>query len=357
MAPDRFRTLIFFITSRCNQYCPNCFNRENLNAADDLKTGEIIRVFQALPRFETLLLSGGEPTLREDFADIVDYAAGHNRIKSLSLPTNGFDVHRCIGLLEGLRDHPELQYVHFAVSLDAMGRAHDQLRGRKGAFERACETLRQAIAVAETAPGKIAVSINTVIGIQPLEEVMSLLDFAADRMPQARHSFELARGMGVLVSPPFQETQLKSFHERVIGRKARATHPFTISFAELARERRRYALQREFFFRSAAWPRIPCSAGRTISVLDANGDVRLCEMKKPVGNVRQTDYSMMSILQGPGVRNRINRLLSERCSCTHVCFLYESMLDSPHFMYVDLPISMVSLLACRRGTPKRHSTQ
>ena len=42
-----------------------------------------------MPPFRTLLLSGGEPTLRKDLPDLVSVFLKHNRIRTVSVPTNG----------------------------------------------------------------------------------------------------------------------------------------------------------------------------------------------------------------------------------------------------------------------------
>src|SRR5438128_2735573 len=64
--------LIVFINSICNLTCEHCFYWSSLNKKDDLTFEEFDRLTAELGRIENLNLSGGEPFLRPDFAEIVD---------------------------------------------------------------------------------------------------------------------------------------------------------------------------------------------------------------------------------------------------------------------------------------------
>src|SRR5580765_7718571 len=62
--------LILFINSICNMKCEHCFYWQELNQRDDLTTAEIIKLSESLGPIENLNLSGGEPFLRREFAEI-----------------------------------------------------------------------------------------------------------------------------------------------------------------------------------------------------------------------------------------------------------------------------------------------
>src|SRR5690242_4358849 len=62
--------LILFINSICNMKCEHCFYWQNLNRRDDLTKEEIFALSNSLGRVENLNLSGGEPFLRKEFAEI-----------------------------------------------------------------------------------------------------------------------------------------------------------------------------------------------------------------------------------------------------------------------------------------------
>ena len=68
----RLGTVILFVTSRCNAYCQTCFYHAELNHPGDMTFAQIEKVSRTMPPISDLWLSGGEPTLRKDVADVID---------------------------------------------------------------------------------------------------------------------------------------------------------------------------------------------------------------------------------------------------------------------------------------------
>ena len=54
----QLRTLIFFVTSRCNAKCRTCFYWQELNRQGDLSFAEIDKLTGTMPQFRELWLSG-----------------------------------------------------------------------------------------------------------------------------------------------------------------------------------------------------------------------------------------------------------------------------------------------------------
>src|SRR5713226_7212291 len=82
--------MIVFINSICNLTCEHCFYWRNLNRRDDLTFEEFQKLSRELGRFENLNLSGGEPFLRPEFADICGLFIRNNGVKQIYVPTNGY---------------------------------------------------------------------------------------------------------------------------------------------------------------------------------------------------------------------------------------------------------------------------
>src|SRR5438105_4452485 len=86
--------LIYFVTSHCNAKCRTCFYWQELNQRGDLTFDQIKRVSRSAPQFSDLWLSGGEPTLRPELAEIIDLFATNNGVTRISFPTNGLQPER-----------------------------------------------------------------------------------------------------------------------------------------------------------------------------------------------------------------------------------------------------------------------
>src|SRR5215218_8607398 len=69
---------VLFINSICNMKCEHCFYWTHLNKRDDLSFDELVALSKSLGPIENLNLSGGEPFLRKEFAEICLQFVRHN---------------------------------------------------------------------------------------------------------------------------------------------------------------------------------------------------------------------------------------------------------------------------------------
>ncbi|MCX8172247.1 MAG: radical SAM protein [Archaeoglobaceae archaeon] len=127
--------IVWNISSRCNLKCLHCYARTKVRKRE-ISTEECERIIDNLAKFRIplILFSGGEPLLREDIFEIVEYAK-RKKIK-VALSTNGTLINRDIA--EQLKI---FEYV--GISLDGI-RVHDEIRGVAGAFESALKGLKIA---------------------------------------------------------------------------------------------------------------------------------------------------------------------------------------------------------------------
>ena len=134
-------SVFLFVTAKCNSKCRTCFYASETKKTDDLTFDEIRRLSETAPRFDKLWLSGGEPFLREDLAEIIALFHRNNGISVINLPTNGLledRVDHVVGRL--LSSCPEMN-IHLNFSLDGLGETHDRVRGVKDNFKK--KTLKE----------------------------------------------------------------------------------------------------------------------------------------------------------------------------------------------------------------------
>lgn len=92
---DRARSLHLYLTNKCNLRCPHCYMFSGDPNGDELSTEEIkklISEYRTIAHGKKITISGGEPTVRDDFEDIVDYA--HGMGLEIKLLTNGVLLNR-----------------------------------------------------------------------------------------------------------------------------------------------------------------------------------------------------------------------------------------------------------------------
>src|SRR5512147_83188 len=88
--------LVLFINSICNMKCEHCFYWTSLNKRDDMSKDEIFALSRSLGKLENLNLSGGEPFLRKEFAEICRQFIQHNGVRQIYVPTNGYYKDRTV---------------------------------------------------------------------------------------------------------------------------------------------------------------------------------------------------------------------------------------------------------------------
>jgi molybdenum cofactor biosynthesis enzyme MoaA len=319
------RYLIFFVTSRCNSRCVTCFYWQEMErAGSDFSLDEIERIAGHLGPLETLLLSGGEPTLRTDLAELVETFFRHNGVRHVGLPTNGLLPERTRDLVEKILTRCPGMRLDVNVSLDDLGERHDAIRGVEGNFDCALETIRLAARLRERFDN-LFVNVETVVFSANWQHVCELLDFVRGRLDVNGHYVELMRGNprdGRLDLPPRSEIHrihrlvLKN-HLRYHGdpRKKRWPHEMPYLY-ELYRWQERV-------LRGERWAAL-CPAACDVAVIESDGRVRGCELRGVIGDLRQCDYDLRRILESPQAATERREIETTRCSCTHCVFIYQA---------------------------------
>jgi MoaA/NifB/PqqE/SkfB family radical SAM enzyme len=161
-APAR---IYFELTRKCNLRCKSCFNESSNALSNELSTKEILSILDQLNELGTfeIRFTGGEPTSRNDFFEIIKYAKELGFY--ISMGTNGVYPE---GLIEKVTDSG---VDWFIVSVDGSRETNDFVRGA-GSFDRMLSSIKFF-----SKKGK-RVRLNTVIGKHNIQDVKFLADLA-----------------------------------------------------------------------------------------------------------------------------------------------------------------------------------
>jgi radical SAM protein with 4Fe4S-binding SPASM domain len=127
----------FFITKACNLRCKLCGVGAGEPLDYELPTEEVFKVVDNMAEagLSHISFSGGEPTVRKDFFEVINYAS--KRIRSIGVVTNGLVVDR-----EYARKLVLAGAGSVMVSLDgAKAETHDFNRG-EGSYEKAIQAIK-----------------------------------------------------------------------------------------------------------------------------------------------------------------------------------------------------------------------
>jgi|SRR5579862_701188 len=314
--------LILFINSICNQTCEHCFYWQNLNRKDDLTVDELRRLSNSLGRIENLNLSGGEPFLRPEFAEICGFFIQTNHVKQIYVPSNGSMTDRTIRSLEQVFREPSLELFAVELSLDGMPAYHDGFRGMKHAFDRAMATY-DALAELQKREPRLRIHAISTATESNLAGLRELTTFLFERCPAMDHH-NLALIRGERKNPSLRGPALEAYSElyryvRSLWAPRESTRYGAIVEPMLQWAKIQTAERREQV--------IPCQAGKLSAVVYSNGDVSVCESHPPIGNLRQASFP--EIWRSQAARDLRRSIAAKACYCTNEVFLWPSITYQP----------------------------
>jgi MoaA/NifB/PqqE/SkfB family radical SAM enzyme len=314
--------LVLFINSICNQKCEHCFYWRNLNRKDDLSKEELFALSRSLGRIENLNLSGGEPFLRPDLAEICRQFIRHNKVRQIYVPTNASFADRVVKQVSETLQEKDLDLFVLEISLDGLGEFHDNFRGMKGAFERAMATY-DALAELQAKDPRLRVHSISTATADNLDEIRRLTTYLFDRCPKMdHHNLAIIRGDRKnpdLRGPDLAEyMKLYDYVQRLWSSREENRYGSIVEPLLQTAKAKIVAEQRQV---------VSCKAGVLSAVVYANGDVALCETHPPVGNLRQNTFpEIWKSAAAEQLRASIRR---KECYCTLEIALWSSFTFQP----------------------------
>ncbi len=276
------------LTNACNLACIHCrASAIREPPPDELSTTEAKHFVDELVEYKPIIiLTGGEPLLREDVFDIAGYASSKGL--RVVLATNGTLLTHDIA-----RKLKEAGIQRISISIDGSNtRTHDTFRGELGAFDaalRGIEILKKE---------GISFQINTTITKRNLDEIPRIYDLALELKASALHIFLLVpTGRGEEIEqeeiPPHEyERVLNWFYDKSkdAGIQLKATcapHYFRIMRQRAKAEGIRITKETHGLEAMTKG----CLGGSAFCFVSSKGDVYPCGyLPALAGNIRQTPF-------------------------------------------------------------------
>jgi len=261
--------LTWELTYACNLACVHCLSSSGRRAPRELTAAECRAVIDELEAMKVFYVNigGGEPTVRRDFWELVDYAAAHH--VGVKFSTNGTRITRQIA-----RQLAGSDYVDVQISLDgATAAVNDAVRGA-GSHDAA---MRAMVNLAEA--GLVGFKISVVMTRHNVAQLDAFKAIADRFSAQLRITRLRPSGRGVDV---WDELHLT-------GAQQRELYDWLVAHGE-------DVLTGDSFFHLAGFgDPLPglniCGAGRVVCLIDPVGDVYACPFTIHddflAGNVRQ----------------------------------------------------------------------
>ena len=274
------RSLIFAVTEKCNLRCRMCDIWEKQpQKKKELSLCSIEKISQgkAFCRTGAITLTGGEPFLREDLAEIFGAAKKINPKAVITISTNGTLTENIIRFVRQINC---LQRVFIEISLHGL-EAHDDMVGVSGAFAAVQKTLRALKSV-----NRIKTGCKFVITPWNFGEIKKFSEYCEqEKIPFTLKMIE----------------NVSSYTNTLHHEENAAEEKFSFSPAQIAEIVKslkaagslRFADRKTFYglnrFLTSRPGRFPCPVPRKSVFVGADGLVYRCRMFAPAGQLGELD--------------------------------------------------------------------
>lgn len=273
---ERRPVVVWNSTRRCNLRCVHCYTDSTSKMYEnELDHEEALAFISDIAEFGSpaLLMSGGEPLMRDRVFDLIGHALDGGLAVTLS--SNGTLI-----TPETAKRLAELGVRYVGLSLDGIGEVHDGFRGRRGAFDRTLQGIRNLRAVG--VPVGIRVTL-TPTAIAALPDLMALAEAEDVSRACFYHLVPSGRGRGQVPVTPAQAREavesIFGWAEDLVERESSISVLTVDNYSDgpalYLRTRQRDADLAEAMWRSLSWNGGAKNAsGRGLAAVDWEGNVR-----------------------------------------------------------------------------------
>lgn len=173
----------FAVNNTCNTFCEMC-NIWRTQPKHSLTLEQVRQVFghRLFRHCATISLTGGEPSMRKDFAELPPLLAEvMPSLRQVNLTSNGYATDRIVTAFESFLPTLAARDIGFSVnlSMDGVGEVHDRVRNRVGAFAGLDATVRALVEMRKRLPFNLVLA--TTFTHSNVDDAENVLAYARER--------------------------------------------------------------------------------------------------------------------------------------------------------------------------------
>lgn len=321
----RIEYVILFVTARCNLLCNHCFYIDEIKNAkrkQELTLEEYKQIAEKMGSVLQVSLTGGEPFLRKDLAQIILAFQQRARTVLFNVTTNALLPDRIVEVLETVFAAAPDVSLRLGVSIDGFEEVHDRTRGRRGCFKQVLQTVDVLKPLRKKFLG-LTVHVSTTMTRDNAATIKDFIEFVAHDVNVDAHYLGYIRG-NVTLDPGLKQVSLQEYRQAVEHLKHRwvskAPYQNLLNAVTVLKDAvTEQILETDQYF-------FPCVAGQKMITIDEEGKVKPCEMLEQLGihpyfmgDLREADYDIYTVLAGDEAHRIRRRILDEKCYCTFEC--------------------------------------
>ena len=321
--------VIFYVNAICNARCKHCFinwdDTEKLSKKA-LTLEEIKKISKSFGKVKYMSLTGGEPTLRADLAEIAREFYNNNKLEILNLITNGFGPRKIIKDVKKILRYCPKMHIQVHFSIDGIGKQHDEIRVVEGGFNKLLESIEQVRVLQKHYPN-LHVGIITTYSKFNKHNIYEIIDYVTLKLKLPLYMNYIR---GTTYDKTAKEIDLKTFKE--------ASKVVAIRNTMLQKK----GIPRPIDAMNHLAPKLitkleetnewqtPCRVGSKMIEIGHDGTIFPCEiLNVNFGLIQDFNYNIRTILAQDKVKKFVKNIVDEKCKCTWECALKNNMLYDP----------------------------
>ncbi|MFT8315717.1 MAG: putative heme d1 biosynthesis radical SAM protein NirJ2 [Clostridium sp.] len=264
-------------TNKCNMYCKHCYRDSGIKAKEELSTedGKLLLDEIVKAGFKIMIFSGGEPLMRPDIYELVEYASKIGLRPVLG--SNGTLI-----TLEVAKKLKDAGAMGIGISLDSLNtKKHDNFRNYSGGWHKAVMGMKNCREV------KLPFQIHTTVMDWNKNEILDITDFAVGIGAVAHHVFFMVptgRGINIEDEALSKEEYEKTLKNIMLKQKEVSIELKPTCAPQFMRIAAENGVKTRF--------RKGCLAGTAYCIISPTGNVQACAyLDMPIGNVRKIPFS------------------------------------------------------------------
>lgn len=316
------------VTYRCNARCTMC----NRYKAPSKQEEEIsIETIKKLPKMYFTNITGGEPFIREDLADIVREL--YKKSDRIVISTNGFFTDRILKLCE------EFPNVGIRISIEGLEQTNNEIRGLENGFNRGYTTLKKLVEMKHPDVG-----FGMTVQDRNAKDLVALYDLSNElnmefATASLHNSFYFVEAKNIIHDRPMVAQEF----ENLINKLLNSNSP-----KKWFRAYFNHGLINYIYGQKRL---LPCDMAFDTFFIDPYGDVMPCngtKCKEVMGNLNEQSWDeLWNSEKAEKVRNVVRH-------CSRNCWMIGSVSPAMH-KYIWIPTWWVIKHKAKFWTKKKYS--
>jgi len=178
------KIITYSVNDYCNMRCKTCYIWKNNiiileKMKEELKPFEVDKIFKKIGKVFWITITGGEPFMKKDLEEILEIILRNSKPNYITIATNGSLPERILKIMDNLTSKfPKTKFV-VNVSIDDIGKYHDEIRGLKGAFNLAIKTIKLLKSLKRK---NLIVGVNTVVSSYNAHRFKKIYDYVKKKI-------------------------------------------------------------------------------------------------------------------------------------------------------------------------------